>query len=45
MQRRDLLPHTLASLAGCGFAFFLLVAFASVDPLRKANDADLLAWW
>lgn len=45
MPRRELLPHTLASLAGCGFALFLLIAFASVDPLRNATDAELLAWW
>jgi hypothetical protein len=45
------MPHThrlsdrLGALAGVAFALLIFLSVAMIDPLRRATDQELLAWW
>jgi hypothetical protein len=45
MNRGTYLSDTAGAIAGLAFSVLLLAAFWSVDPLREASDAELVAWW
>ncbi len=45
MNHGKYLSDTFGAIAGLAFSLLLLAAFWSLDPLRAASDAELLAWW
>jgi len=45
MSHGKYLSDTVGAIAGVAFSVLLLAAFWSLDPLREAGDAELLAWW
>lgn len=45
MNHTKCLSDTVGAIAGLAFSVLLLAAFWSLDPLRDASDAELVAWW
>jgi hypothetical protein len=45
MNHTKYLSDTIGAIAGLAFSVLLLAAFWSLDPLREASDAELIAWW
>ncbi len=45
MSRGNYLSDTVGAIAGVAFAALLFLAIASLDPLKGATDAELIAWW
>ncbi len=45
MPRTHRLPDLLGALAGIAFALLIFFSVAMIDPLHRATDQELLAWW
>ncbi len=45
MNHGKYLSDTAGAIAGVAFSVLLFLAVASLDSLREASDAELLAWW
>ena len=45
MNHTKCLSDTVGAIAGVAFSVLLMAAFWSLDPLRDASDAELVAWW
>lgn len=45
MTRSSRLPDRLGALAGIAFALLTFLSLAIIDPIHRATDQELLAWW
>src|SRR5262245_57740550 len=45
MTATSRLPDRIGALAGIAFALLIFVSVAMIDPLRRATDQELQAWW
>ena len=45
MSRNHRLPDAIGAVAGIAFALLIFWSVAMIDPLRRATDQELQAWW